>query len=251
LRHTLDLGGGSAVERGPWHYGADYVAVFLKAERPKLARLLPRQLEVGDGTCIAYVCEITSVAEGRSSDIADRPEKTLYREGAFGVGCYFKGHRGVFFPVMWVDTEFSLLRGLINGYSKRLADMIHLSRHHPLNPGLAPFGKGTRLSGYCVKGDRRVLSVAVEIERSGVPEDLIGLGRTYGLRMFPSTHPSQNSIAELVEVVKSGQRTSNVWVGDGSFEVDIEIGRSRALFGSFYSSGFTISGARVLRRVPR
>lgn len=247
LGHTLDIGGGSAVEKGPWHYGADYIAVFLRADRSKLARYLPRGLEVGDGTCVAYVCEITSVSEGRSSDVAERPESTLYHEGAFGIGCSFEGSGGVFYPVMWVDTEFSLLRGLLNGFPKRLADSIHISRYHPLNRGLQPFGKGVKLSGYCVKGGRRVLSVSVEIEKRGRPEDLVRFGNTYGMRVFSPTHPSQKGVAELVEVVKSGQRTSDVWLGSGSFEVEMEIGKSEPLFGSFYMSGFTIGGARVLR----
>ncbi len=249
LEHTLDLGNTSAIEPGPWHYGADYVTVYFKADRTTLGSLLPKPFELGDGKCIAYTCEIISVADGNKGAVSEAPERTVYREAAFGIGCSFGGKPGVFFPVMWVDTEWSLLRGLVNGFPKRLADSIVVSRLHPMNPGLAPLGEGSRLSGYCVKGAQRRIWVRVTAERSGVPNDLVAFGVTYGMRKMPRTDPSQGAVSEAVEVLKSNSRWSDVWLGKGEVSLEPEIGRLEVLYGAIYKSGFTISGSKVLARV--
>jgi Acetoacetate decarboxylase (ADC) len=242
-------GDDSAVEPGPWHYGADYVTVYFKGQRDRLRPLVPGPFEVGDGTCMAYVCEIISVAEGGRDSLLKTPDRASYMEAALGVGCSYEGRRGVYFPVMWVNTEWALLRGILNGYPKRLADRIGMTRTHPLNPGMAPTAPGTKKVGYAVKGPERVLSVGVEVKKKGEPSDLRSFGATFGARMLPRTHPSQGEVGEAVEVVKSNSRVSDVWLGDGVFSTDLDVGDPAPLGGAVYSSGFTIHGAKSLAKI--
>jgi acetoacetate decarboxylase len=180
--------------------------------------------------------------------ISNHPERTLYREAAIGVKCRFGERQGVFYPVMWVSTEWALLRGLLNGYQKRLADAISLSKIHPLNPGLKPLGPGTALGGFCVKGSERTLGVRVTLKHKSEPSDLPAFGAVFGRRAFPRTDASQREVMEAVEILKSNQKTTNVWLGDGSFESSIDLGETKPTLGAVYSSGFTIGGSRVLSR---
>lgn len=242
----FDLGETSAIEPGPWHYGADYVTVYFKGEPKKLRQLLPAHFDLSDGTCMAYVCEIISVAEGRGESASTSPERTQYEEAAVGIKCSYAGRPGIYFPVMWVTTEWSLLRGLLNGYPKRLADAVRMTRLHPLNPGLKPLGAGSGLSGFCVKGPEETLRVRVDLERSGSPSDLLAFGATYGMRNFPATDGSQTGVTEPVEILKSNSRASDLWVGTGSVKTSLDVGEVQVLFGAAYRSGFTISGSRVL-----
>ncbi len=244
--HPMVPGPSSAIEKGPWHYGADYVAVYFDGDGAKLQELLPDAFKVVDGSCIAYVCEIVSVAEGGGEMVASEPERTLYREAAVGVRCSHGPRQGVFYPVMWVTSEWSLLRGLLNGYQKRLADSIGLTRLHPLNPGLKPIGRGTSFGGRCVKGGVSTLSVSVTLEREGSPTDLPAFGATFGLRRFPRTDPSQSSVDEPVEILKSNSKASDVWLGTGSLETVLEVGDPVVKGGAVYRSGFTILGSKVL-----
>jgi len=248
LDHPLVLGKTSAVEKGPWHYGADYVTVYFEADVSKLSLLVPRPFEVATGACMAYVCEIVSVSDSGAEMVSSNPERTIYCEAAVGVKCRFREKRGIFFPVMWVTTEWSLLRGLVNGYQKRLADRISLTKLHPLNPGLGPIAPGTKFAGFCVKGNETTLSVKVEVEKPGKPSDLPAFGSTFGLRRFPQTDVSQEGIDEAVEILKSNARVSDVWLGSGSVQTSLDLGKLKALNGAIYKSGFTISGSRVLSR---
>ncbi|HKT22181.1 MAG TPA: acetoacetate decarboxylase family protein [Nitrososphaerales archaeon] len=245
LDHPLVPGETSAIEKGPWHYGADYVAVYFRGKKDALQGLVPRPFEVEeDPVCIAYVCEIVSVADAARQMVAERPDRTLYNEAAIGVKCRFKDKAGVFYPVMWVTTEWSLLRGLLNGYQKRLADRISMTKLHPLNPGLGPVSPGMELGGFCVKGTGTVLSLRVKLQKQGSTSDLVSFGPTYGMRKFPRTDSSQGLVDEPVEILKSNSKVTDVWTGSGSLKTEIDVGEIRPMSGALYKSGFTISGSR-------
>jgi hypothetical protein len=246
LDHPLVPGESSAIEKGPWHYGADYIAVYFKGGKGSLGNLVPPPFVVDDGTCIAYVCEIVSISDDGRDMIATRPDRTLYNECAVGVKCRFKDRPGVYYPVMWVTTEWSLLRGLLNGYQKRLADKISLTKLHPLNPGLGPVAEGTEFGGFCVKGPEQALSLSVTVQKQGSASDLPSFGTTFGMRRFPKTHDSQGSVDEPVEILKSNSKVSDVWVGTGSVKTKLGVGEIHPISGAVYKSGFTISGSKVL-----
>lgn len=246
--HPLVPGDHSAIEKGPWHYGADYVAVYFHSDMAIISRLVPKPFEVlSDGRCIAYVCEIVSVSDTGAEMVASEPDRTIYQEAAVGIQCRYQAKQGVFFPVMWVTTEWSLLRGLLNGYQKRLADKIAMTKLHALNPGLRQVGLGSQFGGFCVKGGATTLSLSVTIERQGAPSDLPSLGATFGRRVFPKTNQTQGEVIEVVEILKSNSKTADIWLGKGSVRTTLPIGEPRSVTGAVYRSGFTISGSKVLR----
>lgn len=247
LDHPLVPGQTSAIEKGPWHYGADYVAVYFNGQPASLRELVPPPYVVGEGLCMAYVCEIVSVGDSGAGMVASRPDRTVYQEAAVGVGCRFGEKHGIYYPVMWVTTEWSLLRGLLNGYQKRLADRISLTKLHPLNPGLKPVSPGSVFGGFCTKGPETTLSLGVTVEREGSSKDLPSFGATFGMRKFPRTDPTQGTVDEPVEILKSNSRVSDVWLGAGSVNTTVGVGKIEPLSGAVYRSGFTISGSKVLR----
>jgi len=244
--HPLSPGLDSAIEKGPWHYGADYITVYFRAPKDKLRGLVPSPFAVDDGTCMAYVCEIVSVGDGASAMVHTRPDRTLYNEAAVGIRVEFGGKKGVFFPVMWVTTEWSLLRGLLNGYQKRLADRISMTKLHQLNPGLEPVGAGSEFGGFCVKGPETTLAVTATVRSRAEPSALPSFGVTYGLRNYPSTGPNQSGVREPVEVLKSNSRVSDVWVGAGTVRTTLDVGEVEPTSAAVYKSGFTISGSKAL-----
>jgi hypothetical protein len=244
--HPLVPGPNSAIERGPWHYGADYISVYFQGDVQPLAKLVPKVFSVDGGLCMAYICEIISVGDEGEGMVASRPDRTIYQEAALGVKCRFGDRQGIFYPVMWVTTEWSLLRGILNGYQKRLADRISMTKLHPLNPGLRPAGPGTEFGGFCVKGPETTLKVAVKVLKAALPSDLPSFGATFGMRRFPKTDQSQGEVDEPVEILKSNSRVSDVWLGTGSLSTILDIGKMDVLFGAVYRSGFTISGSKVL-----
>lgn len=250
------LGRGSVVEEGPWHYGIDYITVYFRADPELLQQLLPQKLKVVDGTSVAYVSEFVSVSEKNPEAYYTDPSQTIYREAGVGVMCRYGDRTGVFYPFMWVDRDWAMIRGWLNGYPKKIADEIVMTRFHSHNKIIGLPREGVKVSGYCTRHGSRLLTLLVELKRAGGVEDLIRFGSTFGVRHFPTTHGSQTGVNELVEVIKTNMQASGIWVGDA----ELRLGESPAeelefikplevIKGLYYKAGFTIEGARVLERL--
>lgn len=249
-------GKASIVDEGPFHWGIDYVTVYIKGEKETLQRLLPDGLRIGDGSGIAYIGEFVSVSERNPESVYVDPAQTIYHEAAIGVACSHEGRPGLYFVFMWVDKDWSLIRGWLNGYPKKMADEIVMTKLHPLNPLTGGVKVGSQLSGYAARHGGRVFTLNVKVNQRGSADDVIRFGATYGLRLFPATDPTQTHVRELVEISRSGFKVDDVWVGNGELRLGSppseELGLLEPLevkYGCIYRAGFTISGAKVLARL--
>ena len=72
------------MRNGTWSYGADYIAVYFKADKEKISRLIPSSLEVTDGTTSAYIANIVGVSEKNPDAIDVDPAQTVYHEAGIG-----------------------------------------------------------------------------------------------------------------------------------------------------------------------
>jgi len=249
-------GRGSVVEEGPWHYGIDYISVYFRGEADDLQRLLPDRLRVVDGTAVAYVSEFVSVSENNPDAYYTDPAQTIYHEAGIGVMCRYGEKTGVFYPFMWVDRDWAMIRGWLNGYPKKIADEITMTRFHIHNKAIGLPKEGSRATGYCTRHGSRLLTVSVKIKRKGDVNDLIRFGSTFGLRHFPTTHEQQTGVKELVEVIKTNTQASDIWVGEAELKIgeapmeELELVKPiEVIRGVYYKAGFTIEGARVLEKL--
>jgi acetoacetate decarboxylase len=250
-------GRSSLVDEGPFHWGIDYVTVYFKGVKETLQTLLPEGLSIADGMGMAYIGDFVSVSERSPETIYLDPAQTIYHEAAIGVACNYQGRPGLYFIFMWVDRDWSLIRGWLNGYPKKMADEIAMTKLHPLNPLTGGIKIGSNLSGYATRHGQRIFTVRVKITRKGTAEDVTKFGSTYGLRLFPATDSTQTQVRELVEVKKSAAVVDDVWVGDGELSFGTPLGEELDLlgplaikYGCSYRTGFTISGAKVLAKIP-
>ena len=251
------MGRGSVVEEGPWHYGIDYISVYYRGDVDSLQKLLPSKLRVVDGTAVAYVSEFVSLSEKNPDATYLDPAQTIYREAGIGVMCRYGEKKGVFFPFMWVDRDWAMIRGWLNGYPKKIADEIAMTRFHIHNKLAQSPDVGVKMAGYCTRHGTRLMKVWIKIEKKGKADDLIKFGSTFGFRHFPKTHESQTGVAELVEVIKTNMRVSDVWIGEGGVELgesipseELELARPLEIIkAAHYKAGFTIEGAITLEKI--
>jgi acetoacetate decarboxylase len=230
------------------------LAVYFVADAARLQELLPSGLRVIDGRCMAYVGEFVSVSEDEPEMAFHDPSSAVYHEAALSIACTHGERTGYFPAFMWVDKEWSMMRGWLNGYPKKIAEQVVLGRAHALNPITGPMREGTRLAGTATRHGIQVLRLGIQIARKGAVADLQAFQTTFGHRHFPATHPSQTAVDELVEVNRTDVTFGDVWVGDGS----LELGRSwdeetdyfqprEMLRAVRYGYGFRIKGATVLK----
>jgi acetoacetate decarboxylase len=231
------------------------LAVYFRADEPKLRELLPRPLELDGGLVMAYIGQFHSASEQRPVDMLRNPDGAQYRETGLWIACSYRGRPGWFPGFVWVDKEWSLLRGWMNGYPKKLAEVV-FARPHVLNPVTRRLGEGAVAAGICTRHGHTLVRLGLTVKRAAQKTELQSRPATYGHRHWPALHESQTVVSELVEVNRSDLVVSDVWAGEPYFELgtapdeELEYFSPREILAGFtYSYGFRIAGAKVLEKL--
>lgn len=251
-------GGASLVDDCLYGWGADLIVVYLRCDPERLQALLPPGLKVADGLCMAYVGAFQSASEDRPDAMLLNPAGTVYNEAALSIACTYGDRKGYFPAFVWVDKEWSLIRGWLNGYPKKIG-AITMARPHAYNPVT---GGGLRVGavtgGICSRHGFTLMRMGLTLTRAGEPGDLKSRPSTFGHRHWPALHPTQTAVSELVEVNRTDLKIGDVWLGEPFFELGnapdeaLDHFRDHELVaGATYSYGFRIGGATRLEPIAR
>jgi hypothetical protein len=179
------------------------------------------------------------------------PVRSQYMEFYVGLMCSVGGRRMVRCAFCWVDKDFSLVRGLIQGYPKKLGS-IYATRSSTVGrgPRIAP---GGRFVGTLAANDRRLAEIEVTLERpaDSPPESLTApLAHT---RLMPAWAPDGGAVDELVTGGSYDQEVADIWEGSGtvSFHAapDEELDRlapTKLLRGFRLSFAESLDGGRLI-----
>ena len=255
--YPLTPTGKSALLGGfPWHYGTEYLNIVYRTDPAKIAAWLPEPLELSKkNPDIAYVAfsKWWSVWDGCKEMAFINPERTQYKEAAVWVGCSFKGQEGQICLPIWVDNDFSMARGWMMGFYKKLGQ-IDITDYNPQNPVMPAEGPGTKLKGIVSSHGERLIEGSIEIEKEISREELpkpMGLP-LFHIRHFPSIIPGEKpAVCELVKLGAANWKYGeSIWSGKGSlkfYESEIEEHTDFApieTLGAYrFRNGYTFPGA--------
>ena len=249
-------GQSSIIDAPPWYYGGEVLHLTFKADERKVGALIPPPLEMGPnpGQGVVWFVEWVSVSEARPDLAFTNPERAIYRECIVMVGCQYKGVPGNFVPYIWVDNDFTLARGFIQGYPKKLG-RIYLTRLHELNPKIGGRQVGAKVKGICDVNAERIVEGSMTFTRPSNASEL-PRGRTYLMRHFPSIEdPTRPAVHELTVGAVSDVKIKDVWAGDAQikffespFEEVADLGPIEAQGAFFSSMGITITGGKVIHK---
>jgi len=136
-------GTASLVPAPPWHYVGDFLVIEYWAEPEAVAAVLPEGLEPfaeDPGRCAALFVDWQSCSEG-GEELVD-PARGQYKEFFVVVAASLGGEAVTTCPYIWVDRDFALVRGWIQGFPKKLGE-VHMTRS---------FGLDTRAEGRTFAG---------------------------------------------------------------------------------------------------
>ncbi len=249
-------GQSSIVDGPPWYYGGEVLRLTFKADERKVAAVIPPPLEMGPnpGQGAVWFEEWVSVNEARPDLAFINPERAVYRECMVVVDCQYKNEPGNFVSYMWVDNDFTLARGFIQGFPKKLG-RIYLTRLHELNPKIGGRQVGAKVKGICDVNAQRIIEGSMTFTRPSNPSEL-PRGTTYLMRHFPSIEdPMRPAVHELTVSIISDVKVKDLWAGDAQikffespFEEVADLGPIEAQGAFFYSMGMTIKGGKVIHK---
>ncbi len=168
----------SLVAPPPWHYAGWLLSVEFECSRDRAASFVPATIGAATGRGTVHFAEWQATTDG--SELLD-PVQAQYRETIVVLELERPDATPAnFCPLIYVDQDVSLLRGLLQGWPKKMGST-WVTRSLPVeHPAAAPLRAGTRLGASLTVKDRRLVEARLEL--TGAPGAPLGfLARpTYG-----------------------------------------------------------------------
>jgi acetoacetate decarboxylase len=257
--YTLPLspkGIAPVIDPPPWYYGGDVLHLAFQTDKARARQLVPAPLELGPnpGEGAVWFVEWVSCSEARPDLAFVNPERASYRECIVMLKCHYKGVPGYYVPYIWVDNDFTLIRGFIQGFPKKLA-RVFITRLHELNPKVGGKRVGAKIKGICEAHAERIVEGSMVFTRQAEPSEIPPV-KFYLLRHFPDIENSDKPLVkELSTSIVADAKIANVWAGDSSvkfmdsaFEEVADLGPVKAKGALYFSMGITITGGQVLHK---
>lgn len=242
-------GTASLVPPPPWHYAGWLLSVAFECERERAAPYVPPEVGVATGGGTIHFADWQSTTDG--AELLD-PIQAQYRETIVLLDVTRPdGTAANFCPLIYVDQDVSLLRGLLQGWPKKLGST-WLTRALPLDhPAAAPLRAGTRLGATLAVKDRRLVEARLAL--TGRPGRALGFAArpTWGTVGWPDlTAPERPPALRFVRPTVAAkvdggwhEATAELSFLDAPREELAALGLRRAVDGSAGFLGITVTGA--------
>jgi hypothetical protein len=210
-------GKASLVPAPPWHYVGDFLVLEFWADPAAVEAVLPPGLAPypdDPGRAAALFVDWQSCSDG-GGELTD-PVRGQYKEFFVVVNALLGDELVTTCPYIWVDTDFALVRGWIQGFPKKLGS-IHMTRSF----GLDCKAEGRTFAGTVAAGDRRIVEGSVTPERVGESGPTHNDPPLVNHRHFPrlaAGHQDDPAVDELVRAKSRDRSISDIHEGPATLE---------------------------------
>ncbi|MEY8096943.1 acetoacetate decarboxylase family protein [Falsihalocynthiibacter sp. S25ZX9] len=164
-----DTGKSSLVTAPPWHYAGRVMSFAVDVDKEASARFLPEGFGKPTGRAFGHFCEWQATTDG--SELLD-PAYALYDEFFYLLEAEHEGQKRLFCPFIYVTQDISMVRGLLQGWPKKMAS-VRIARSYDLDhPAAGKIQKDTRLGATVAVKDRRLAEA--ELRLTGEISEPIG-----------------------------------------------------------------------------
>ncbi len=239
----------------PWHYSGDLLTVEYRTDPDRVIELLPEPLEPAeDPGAVALIWADWQSCSDSYEELLD-PVRSQYREVFFVIRGTYRGQHVSRCAYIWVDTDFALVRGLFQGYPKKLGS-IHMTRpvaYGRAGPRLEP---GGRFGATLAAGDRRLAEVRFEITGTAETNGFVNSHAMYHTRYLPSVEvDAPAALHELVALKTVDGEGGPVYAGEAELQLfpspteEFDRLAPREIIGAYYRQvGATFAGGTTVER---
>jgi acetoacetate decarboxylase len=240
----------------PWHYSGDLLTVEYRTDPSAIASLLPEgvslPLDDEDPGAVAFIWADWQSCGDDGAELLD-PVRAQYKEAFVVVRCRYKGRLYSRCLFIWVDKDFALVRGYLQGYPKKLGS-IHQTR--PVTQGRA----GPRLSSGGAFGmtlaanDRRLAQATVTLQGESETNGFVNGHAMLHHRWFPRIElDDRDSLSEVVTMSGVNVDLGPAYGGSATLELfdspteELSTLAPREILGGYFRSvGTTFNGGLTL-----
>lgn len=236
----------------PWHYSGDFLIVEYRTDPEGVVALLPPELEPAeDPGAVAAIFADWQSCSGDFHELTD-PIQAQYKEFFLVVGCRYQGEPASRCVYIWVDKDFAMYRGWIQGFPKKLGS-IHLTRTYPVGKATPRIEAGARFGATCTANDRQIARAVVTLRQVSEAGPTVNSPPMYNSRHFPAYDSDGPAVFELVKSGGYDREVTEVWEGDAELTFypdtleDLQAIAPREIIKGYrFSFGYTVHGGEVV-----
>jgi acetoacetate decarboxylase len=160
---------------------------------------------------------------------------------------------------IWVDQDFALTRGHIQGFPKKLG-AVWMTRTFDLDlPAAARVAPGTRFGATCSARGRELARATVTLERPSETGSLHTDPPIVNVRWFPRLAAGRHDDPQVAELVRSRSRdraVSDIWEGAATLDLFPAPGEEHAMLapidvvrGYRFTFGYTVDDLETVKEL--
>ncbi|MGI9622161.1 MAG: acetoacetate decarboxylase family protein [Acidimicrobiales bacterium] len=183
----------------PWHYSGEMLTIEFRTDAAAVAELLPAPLQLADEDpgAVAIIWAEWQSCSDSFEELLD-PARGQYKEVFVVVRCTYEGKTFSRAVYIWVDKDFAMARGHVQGYPKKMSE-IWMTRPVTIGkagPRLEPGGRfGATLSTW----GRRIADARFTIEGTADAAGFVNGHPMIHSRQMPAIEmDGRDSLDELV-----------------------------------------------------
>jgi len=208
-------GVGSILPTPPWHYSGEMLTIEFRTDPERVAELLPAGLELVDDDpgAVAIIWADWQSCSDNFDELLD-PARSQYKEVFVVIRCQYQGEIYSRAAYIWVDKDFAMARGHIQGYPKKMAE-IWMTRPITIGkagPRLEPGGRfGATLSTW----GRRIADARFTVTGTAESAGFVNGHPMLHSRQMPAIEmDGRDSLDELVTMRGFDVELGPVYCGD-------------------------------------
>lgn len=247
----------------PWHFVSEQMIITYKAKPDIVKKYIPSPLQSSvsepDGCCVR-ISSFISVWDGNKDMIFVNPERCNFKEGFIDIQCTYKGEEAKRLAFIWVDNDFTLMRGWFMGAPKKLGKVYtsYEKRHlYELNPVFGKFGTGTKIKGIVTGHTDKLMTGSMTLGKKITPDQLPA---SLKCKMFNTVHfpnievgSEKPALKRLVQDVTTAN-IGEVWeakdaaliFNESEIEEHMDLKPKEITGAYFMSLGITFHGVKVV-----
>jgi acetoacetate decarboxylase len=246
-------GRSSILPAPPWHYSGDLLTIEYRTDPERVIELLPEQMTPADDP--GAVAIIWADWQSCGDDLAelDDPIRAQYREVFFVIRGRYDGEHRSRCAYIWVDKDFAMVRGLFQGYPKKMGSiwMTRPVAFGRAGPRLAP---GGRFGATLAAGDRRLAEATFTITGQVTNAGFVNSHAMVHSRYMPRIEADgRASLDELVTIKMVDLEAGPIWSGQAELTLhdvpgeEYPLLQPHEMIGAYYQQlGATFAGGATL-----
>jgi len=255
---TLPLspkGKAAALSPPPWYYSGEVLAIEFTLDPQRVAAYLPSPLGVDpEGRALMLFCDWCSAADNDPRLLAD-PGAGQYKEALIVLGATLDGKPVGRVPAIWVDNDTALVRGLVQGFPKKLGT-VEQTRAVNIGRGGVRKAVDSRFAGHVSAQGHRLVTASVNLECAIQPQELPALAMQplVHTRLFPRLDSAEPAVNELFINHLTDIQIADVFAGNATLtfhESEYEelegLGLKQVGRGYLFSLAYSLTGGEVVQ----